>query len=165
VEHRGRSPHSVVRPGVFLYGVSSGNSPLIAPEPVVSLRSRIIDLRTVPAGDTVSYDATFTAKGSRRIATLGVGYADGYRRAFGNRARVLLHGHWAPVAGLVTIDMTMIDVTDIPCEIGDVATLIGSDGDERIDVADLAAVGELSPYEVLTGLRARVPRRYFGADT
>jgi alanine racemase len=164
VEHRGRSPYSVVRPGVFLYGVGSGSSPLIVPEPVVALRSRIIDLRTVPDGDTVSYDATYTAKGVRRIATLGVGYADGYRRAFGNRATVLLHGRWAPVAGLVTMDMTMIDVTDIPCEIGDVATLIGSDGDERIDVADLAAIGEMSPYEILTGLRARVPRRYFGAD-
>ena len=164
VEHRGRSPHSLVRPGVFLYGVGSGNSPQIAPEPVVALRARIIDLRTVPAGDTVSYGATFVADGPRRIATLGVGYADGYRRAFGNRAHALLNGRRAPVAGVVTMDMTMIDVTDIPCGIGDIATLIGRDGAERIDVADIAAIGELSPYEVLTGLRARLPRRYFGAD-
>ncbi|HEY4218405.1 MAG TPA: alanine racemase [Gemmatimonadaceae bacterium] len=165
VEHRGPSPHNVVRPGVFLYGVSSGNAPQILPEPVVALRARVIEVRTVPDGDTVSYEAAFVANGTRRIATLAIGYADGYRRVFGNRADVLLHGRRVPVVGNVTMDMTMIDVTDVPCEIGNIVTLIGSDGDERITVNDIAAIGELSPYELLTGLRARVPRRYFGGQT
>jgi alanine racemase len=162
VEHRGASPHSVVRPGVFLYGVGSGNAPRIIAEPVVALRARIIDLRTIADGETVSYGGTYVAKGSRRIATLGVGYADGYRRVFGNRAAVLLRGRRVPIAGVVTMDMTMVDVTDLPCNIGDVATLLGSDGEERIDLAELAAIGELSPYELLTGLRGRLPRRYMG---
>ncbi len=160
VEHRGHSRWSIARPGVFLYGVSSGHSPQIVPEPVASLRARIVDLHTVPSGDSVSYDATYTASGERRIATLGIGYADGYRRALSNRGIVLVHGRRVPVAGLVTMDMTMIDVTDVPCGIGDVATLIGADGNDRLTVAEVAGVAEMSPYELLTGLRGRLPRRY-----
>lgn len=160
VEHQGPSPWDVVRPGVFLYGVTSGNAPEIMPEPVASVRARIVDIRAIPDGDTVSYGGTFRATGERRIATLPIGYADGYRRVLGNRASVLVRGKRAPVAGVVTMDMTMIDVTDAPCELGDVVTLIGADGDDRIDVVEVAAWGSLSPYEVLTGLRGRLPRRY-----
>jgi alanine racemase len=160
VEHRGPSTWTVCRPGIFLYGISSGNSPEILPEPVVSMRARVIDIRFVESGETVSYSGTYKARSRRRIATLGAGYADGYRRILGNRASVLLHGRRAPITGVVTMDMLMIDVTDVQCEIGDIATLIGSDGDDRIDVSELASVGELSPYEILTGLRGRLPRRY-----
>lgn len=164
VEHRGPSPWSVARPGIFLYGVGSGNSPDITPEPVVAMRARVVDLRTIAGGETVSYGGTYRAHGERRIGTLAVGYADGYRRVLGNRAKVLIHGQRAPVVGVVTMDMTMVDVTDLhadrPCAIGDVATLIGSDGDDHIDVSEIAELGELSPYEVLTGLRGRLPRRY-----
>jgi alanine racemase len=159
-EHRGPSRWSIVRPGVFLYGVTSGNAPAIVPDPVVSLRARIVDLRTIADGETVSYGGTWRANGERRIATLAIGYADGYRRVLGNRAFVLVNGRRAPVAGVVTMDMTMVDVTNIDCRIGDAATLIGADGDDRIDLNELAAIGELSPYEVLTGLRGRLPRRY-----
>jgi alanine racemase len=164
VEHRAPSMWNIARPGIFLYGITSGNSPQIQPEPVVSLRARVIDLRTIAAGETVSYGATYRAPTKRRIATLGIGYADGYHRVLGNRASVLLHGRRARVVGVVTMDMTMVDVTDVQCEIGDIATLIGSDGADRIDVVEVAAWGELSPYEVLTGLRGRLPRRYVGAD-
>jgi alanine racemase len=160
VEHRGPSRWTVARPGVFLYGVSSGNAPAILPEIVASVRARVVDCRTVAAGESVSYGATWRADGERRIATLAIGYGDGYRRAFGNRAQVLLGGRRAPVVGVVTMDMTMVDVTGISCEIGDAATLLGVDGAERITVNELADVGELSPYEVLTGLRGRLPRRY-----
>ena len=164
VEHRGPSQWDVVRPGVFLYGVGSGGSAQIHPEPVVALRARVVDLRTIPDGDTVSYGGTYRARGQRRIATLPVGYADGYRRVLSNRASVLIHGRRAPVAGVVTMDMTMVDVTNVPCEVGDVVTLIGADGDDRIDVTDVATWGELSPYEVLTSLRGRLPRRYIEAS-
>lgn len=164
VEHRGPSPWDLTRPGIFLYGVSSGNAPMIEPDPVVSMRARVVDLRTIPDGDTVSYGGTFRAQGECRIATLAVGYADGYRRSLSNRGSVLVHGRRAPVTGVVTMDMTMVDVTDVPCEIGDVATLIGADGDDRIDVVDVAAAAELSPYEVLTGLRSRLPRRYLESE-
>jgi alanine racemase len=162
VEHRGPSLWSVARPGIFLYGVSSGNAPGIVPEPVVTVRARIIDLRTIHDGETVSYGGTYRAMGERRIATLGIGYADGYRRALSNRGSALIAGKRVPIAGNVTMDMTMIDVTDVPCAIGDAATLIGADGDEHIDVNEVASTGGLSPYEVLTGLRGRLPRRYVG---
>ncbi|HEY5062547.1 MAG TPA: alanine racemase [Gemmatimonadaceae bacterium] len=162
VEHAGTSAWSVVRPGVFLYGVSSGHAPLIAPEPVVAVRARIVDLRTIASGETVSYGGTYRAAGTRRIATIAIGYADGYRRSVSNRAHVLLHGARVPVVGVVTMDMTMIDVTDAQCAVGDIATLIGADGSEHIDVNEIASLAELSPYEVLTGLRGRLPRRYFG---
>ncbi len=160
VEHRGRSRWSVVRPGVFLYGVMSGNSPQIKPEPVVSLRARVVDIRTIADGESVGYGATYRADGARRVATLAIGYADGYHRVLGNRAQVLVNGARVSVVGVVTMDMTVVDVTHAECAIGDMATLIGTDGDESITVNDLAAFGELSPYEVLTSLRGRLPRRY-----
>jgi len=157
-----RTPSSwdLVRPGVFLYGVGSGAAASTAPEQVASMRGRIVDLRVVPEGDSVSYGATWRARGRRRIATVPIGYADGYRRALGNRAQGVLRGRRVPVAGVVTMDMTMLDVTDCPCELGDVVTLIGRDGGVLLDLETVAAWGELSPYELLTGLRQRLPRRY-----
>ena len=124
-------------------------------------------IKSRPAGDKlndIAFDATFRAANEIRVATLAIGYADGYRRGFGNRASVLVRGRRVPVVGVVTMDMTMIDVSDVPCDIGDVATLVGDDGDDRIEVADLAAMGGLSPYEVLTGLRGRLPRRYLESE-
>src|SRR5262245_8364180 len=164
LEHGDFSQWSVARPGIFLYGVSSGNNARITPEPVVSLRARIVEIRLVAEAESVSYDATYRAVGQRRIATLALGYADGYRRALSNRGTVLLRGKRAPIAGVVTMDMIMVDVTDVACEIGDVATLIGRDGDDAIDVVEVARTGELSPYEVLTSLRSRLPRHYVGED-
>lgn len=152
------SPWSLVRPGVFLYGVGSGGP--IRPEPVVHLRAPVVDLRDLAAGETVSYDATWTARRPSRIATLGAGYADGYRRSLGNVGTALLRGRRAPVVGTVTMDLTMVDVTDVPCEVGDVATLIGADGDELVTAEDVGRACGLSPYEILTGLRSRAPRSY-----
>ena len=164
LQHGARSRWSLARPGIFLYGVSAGTDPRIVPDAVVSVRARVIDLRTIDAGESVSYGATYRADRQRRIATLGLGYADGYRRVLGNRASALLGGQRVPVVGVVTMDMTMLDVTDVPCEIGDIVTLIGPDGNDRIDVSELAALGEISPYELLTGLRARLPRRYVESE-
>lgn len=164
VEATGRSRWDLARPGVFLYGVGT-DRPGIAPEQVAAVRARIVDLRTVPDGETVSYDATWRAVGPRRIATVAIGYADGYRRALSNRGSAIVNGHCAPIAGLVTMDMTMVDVTGVACEIGDVATLVGADGGQRLDLPDVARTAEVSPYEFLTGLRARLSRRYTGAPT
>ncbi|MEK7239015.1 MAG: alanine racemase [Gemmatimonadota bacterium] len=163
IVRRTPSPWSFVRPGVFLYGVGSGDGATLHPEPVVHLRARVLEVHDLKDGDTVSYGATWRSVGTRRVATLGVGYADGYRRALGNRGPVLLNGHRTTVAGVVTMDMTMIDVTDFPCTPGDVATLIGRDAD-LITVEDVATVADfMSPYEVLTGLRQRLPRVYHAA--
>jgi alanine racemase len=94
-----------------------------------------------------------------------VGYADGYRRALGNRGVALLAGQRIPVVGRVTMDMTMFDVTDTDASLGDVVTLLGRDGGDVISVAELAERGELSPYELLTGLRTRLPRLYRDAES
>jgi alanine racemase len=164
VEARGPSRFTLCRPGIFLYGVATrAESPLV-PEPVAALRARIVELRTVAAGDTVSYGATWRAPEPRRIATVPVGYADGYRRALGNRGVALLGGRRIHVAGRVTMDMTMLDVTGTDAALGDVVTLLGRDGGDVVTVSELAALGELSPYELLTGLRERLPRVHRDVD-
>lgn len=152
---------SVVRPGIFLYGVGSGAGAGIQPEPVASLRARIVALREIADGEGVSYNVTYRARGRRRIATIPVGYADGYRRSLSNvGAAALLRGARVPVAGLVTMDMTMLDVTDADCALGDVVTLLGAAHGDAITVDQLAVWSGLSPYELLTGLRQRLPRTY-----
>jgi alanine racemase len=162
IARRSPSKWDLVRPGVFLYGVGSGASAAIQPEPVASVRGRIVDLRSVADGEGVSYDATWRASGRRRIATIPVGYADGYRRSLGNHGEALLRGRRVRVAGLVTMDMTMLDVTGSPCGLDDVATLLGRDGDQVLTLEAVAEKGSVSPYELLTGLRQRLPRRYVG---
>lgn len=164
VEHRAPSPYQLARPGVFLYGVGSGHDPVIEPEPVVAMRGRVVEVRIVQAGDTVSYDATWRAPRAGRIATVSLGYADGYRRCLGNRAAALLAGTRVPVVGTVTMDLTMVDVTDRPCAVGDVVTFLGRDGNELLTVNAVADAGGISPYELLTGLRSRVARIYTGRD-
>jgi alanine racemase len=164
IVRRGATPWSFVRPGVFLYGVGSGDGAQLLPAPVVHVRARVLEVHDLTDGDTVSYTAAWRAVGNRRVATLGIGYADGYRRSLGNRGPALLNGKRTTVAGVVTMDMTMIDVSDIPCRPGDVATLIGRDGESLITVEDVATVADMmSPYEVLTGLRQRMPRLYHEA--
>ena len=160
VERRSPSPWTLVRPGIFLYGVASVDGGVLQPEPVVSIRARIVEIRTVADGETVSYGATWTAEGDRRIATVPVGYADGYRRALSNRGVALLRGRRVPVAGRVTMDMTMLDVTGTNAALGDLVTLLGGDGGDVITVSELATSSDISPYEILTGLGQRLPRRY-----
>jgi alanine racemase len=163
IERCGRSRWSFARPGVFLYGVNNLDPTEIPAEPVAALRARIVEIRTTRDGDTVGYDATWTSKGTRRIATIPVGYADGFRRILSNKGEALLRGKRVKVAGNITMDMTMLDVTNVPCEIGDVVTLIGRDGSDAITVGDVGKLGGLSPYEVLTSLRSRLPRRYLAS--
>ncbi|MDQ3809106.1 MAG: alanine racemase [Chloroflexota bacterium] len=158
-----RQDHSrwdLIRPGIFLYGVGSGPGARVRPEPVVQLRARVVDLRTIHDGETVSYGGSYCAIGERRIATLGLGYADGYVRSLSNRGVALLRGRRVPIAGVVTMDMTMLDVTDGECEIGDVATLIGRSDTAELDLETVARTADMSPYELLTGLRGRLAHIY-----
>ncbi len=152
------SKWTVVRPGIFLYGVGSGAEQ--EPEPVVHFRATVVDVRTLEAGDTVSYDATFVAGARMRIATVAAGYADGYPRALSNRSSGLLNGETVRITGRVTMDMTMFDVTGTDCKVGDVITLIGSSGARTITIQQIADWADMSPYEVLTGLRNRIKRVY-----
>jgi alanine racemase len=164
VEHRSPSRYSLARPGIFLYGVGSGHDATLEPEPVVAVRGRIVEIRVVQPDDTVGYDAAWRAPRAGRVATVSLGYADGYRRSLGNKASALLRGRRVPVIGFVTMDMTMLDVTDHGCSVGDLVTFIGRDGESRITVGDVADAGGFSPYEILTGLRGRLPRLYVGDD-
>ncbi len=163
IARRTPSAWDCVRPGVFLYGVGSGPKAAIQPEPVAHLRARVLELREVPDGEGVSYGATWRARGPSRIATVALGYADGLRRHLGNVGVALLNGTRVPIAGVVTMDMTMLDVSNVNCGIGDVVTFLGRDGDAVLTAEEVAAAGGLSAYELLTGLRLRLPRIHLGA--
>jgi alanine racemase len=154
------APGHLVRPGIGLYGATI--APHLDVEQTVHLRARIVDIREIDAGDSVSYGATWTASGPRRIATVPVGYADGYRRALSNRGIAFFRGQAVPVVGVVTMDMTMLDVTEVagPCVVGDLVTLMGRDGAMLLSTDEVAARAELSPYELLVGLGLRLPRLY-----
>jgi alanine racemase len=165
IARQGRSAWDLVRPGIFLYGVGSGRTAAIQPENVVNLRAPIVEIRNLQAGDTVSYGATLRVERPARIATLAVGYADGYPRSLSEVGSVLVGGTLAPIAGRVTMDMTMIDVTTVKCEVGDVATLIGRGGDTVLTAERVADEAGMSPYELLTGLRSRVERLYAGGPS
>ncbi len=154
---RQASRYDCARPGISLYGVSVGPAQW-TPRPVVTLASSVVAIRRVETGDTISYGATWRASSPRRIATVALGYADGYPRGAGNTGTAMVNGRQVPVVGLVTMDMTMCDVTDVPCEVGDRVTLIG--GDAELSVSAVAACAARSPYEVLTGLRSRVLRAH-----
>jgi alanine racemase len=160
IASRTRAHGDLARPGIGLYGSTVAET--LALSPTVHLRARIIDLRDVGDGETVSYGATWRATGTRRIATISAGYADGYRRALSNRGEVIVRGQRVPVVGTVTMDMTMVDVTTLEagCAVGDIATLIGGDGSSVLLIDDVAARAGLSPYELLVGLRLRSAHRY-----
>lgn len=150
----------VVRPGIFLYGGSAG--PDAVPEPVVSIRARVALVKEVPAGWTCGYGATYTARRPERWGTLAIGYGDGLPRALAPAGgQALVHGRRVPVIGRISMDMTVVDLTEVPeARAGDVATLVGADGTERIGLEEVAAKAGTISYEVLTGLGARLPRLY-----
>ncbi|MCG3778748.1 MAG: Alanine racemase 1 [Nitrospira sp.] len=157
---------SLVRPGIMLYGYHSLPSSVPAPalRPVLSLQTRIAKLRTIPQGGTVSYNRTFVAKRLTKIAVLPIGYADGYNRLLSNRGTVLIQGKRAPIVGLVCMDMTMVDVTDLASvQIDEAVTLIGQQGAESIGADEVAGLLGTIPYEVLCGISSRVPRLYESA--
>ncbi len=155
---------NLVRPGIMLYGIypSKGMKQTVGLEPAMRLTSRIVSLKEVTRGTTVSYGRTFTCERESRIAALPIGYADGYSRALSNRGEVLVQGKRAPVAGVVCMDMTMIDVTGIPgVALYDEVVLLGSQGTEQITAQELADRTHTIPYEVLCAVSARVPRVYY----
>jgi alanine racemase len=145
-----------VRCGIAIYG-----SEWPGTQPALALRSVVTHVKTVEAGATVGYGATWKASGERHVATVAIGYADGVHRARSNRGQVIVRGRRAPLIGVVSMDAITLDVTDVPdVQVGDVATLIGADGDERITAEEVAEWSGTISYEVLTSLGPRVERRY-----
>ena len=155
---------SAARTGIFLFGGSAGKG-LPAPQPVVSVRARVVHLRTAETGVSLGYGATHRAKGDESWATLAIGYGDGLPRALGNRGSALIDGHRVPIIGRISMDVTVVDISHGPnVSVGDVATLIGSDGDHQITVDDVAEQAGTISYEVLTGLTQRLPRIWTDLD-
>lgn len=152
---------SMVRPGLALYGMYAAPAlkKRIDLKPVLSWKSRIIQLKQVPAGTPIGYNRTFVTKKKTLIATLPLGYADGYRRLFSNRAQVLVRGQRAPVVGRVSMDLTTIDVTDIKnVQQGDEVVLLGRQRSGVIGADELASWANTISYEIFTSIGARVPR-------
>jgi alanine racemase len=157
---------SLVRPGIMLYGYHTLPATITDPDlrAILSLRTTVAQLRTIPKGCSVSYNGTFVAKRQTRIAVLPIGYADGYSRQLSHRGSVLIQGRRAPIAGLVCMDMIMVDVTDLaPVQVGETVTLIGQQGKESIWADEVADWIGTIPYEVLCGIGSRVPRIYESA--
>jgi alanine racemase len=155
------SHFAMVRPGLALYGMYPAQPLLteIELKPVLSWKTRVLQLKRVPKGTSLGYGRTFVTKRESLIATLPVGYADGYHRVLSNRGCVLVRGCRAPVAGRVSMDLTTIDVTDIDgTKQGDEVVLIGRQDDETISADEMASWVNTISYEILTSIGARVPR-------
>ena len=152
----------LVRPGLLLYGIepTDQTSKTIIVEPLLSWRSEVIYFKVVEAGSPVSYGGTWAPEHSTRVVTLPVGYADGYRRGLSNRAQVLIKGNRHNVVGSVCMDQTMMDIGTAGAYNGDQVVLVGSDGNQQITIRDLALWSDTVPYEILTSITARVPRRW-----
>jgi alanine racemase len=162
---------NMVRPGGVLYGLwrdvlPPSNDPELLP--VMSLHTRISLLKWVPPGDTIGYGCTFEASRRSLIATLPVGYHDGYMRGLSNRAHVIVRGMYAPVVGRISMDLTLIDVTNVSgVEVDDQVTLLGWDrqnAELKIVAEDLARIAGTLSYEVTCGISERVPRVNLSAD-
>jgi alanine racemase len=155
------SHFTMVRPGIILYGVypSQEMASQISLRPVLSWHTRILQVKKVPKGSSISYGQTYTARRASLIATLPVGYADGYPRLLSNRGAVLIRGKKAPVVGRVCMDLTMVDVTDIEgVQQGDEVVLLGAQEGESISADEVAGWAETISYEILTSISFRVPR-------
>jgi alanine racemase len=158
------SPFNAVRIGLLQFGVLPHARSLLAPvktEPVFSFHTRVGLVKTLPRGTTISYGRTHILRRDSTVAVLCAGYADGIPRAASNRAQVLLSGHRCPVIGRITMDQTVIDVTELSgVHAGDEAVLVGRQADEEITLAEFSAWAETIPWETLTSVTKRVPRLY-----
>lgn len=158
---------NMVRPGIMLYGEppTARLADAAHLEPVLTWRTAITHLKWVEAGTPISYGGRWVAPRRSRIATLPVGYADGYPRALTVGGEVLVHGRRCPIAGTVCMDMCMVDVTEVPeAALGDQVVLLGRQGGDRLAADEVAARCGTISYELLCGISARVPRRFVGED-
>lgn len=158
------SPYEMVRSGIVTYGMYPSEEvepSLLTLTPALSWVSRITHIKLLPPGRQISYGGTCTTTAPTMVATIPVGYADGYRRSLSGKFYVLIRGRRAPILGRVCMDQMMVDVTGIPqAALGDPVTLVGADGEERITVEQIAAAADSFNYEFVCGISRRVPRVY-----
>ena len=156
--------YEMVRSGIVTYGLypSDEVDPSLLPlRPALQWLSRVTHVKTLPAGREISYGGTYVTKAPTVVATVSVGYADGYRRSLSGKFHVLIHGKRAPILGRICMDQMMVDVTGIEgVALDDVVTLVGRDGDEEITVEAIAAAADSFNYEFICGISRRVPRIY-----
>ncbi len=154
---------SLVRAGCILYGLlpSADITVGFEPQPVLSLKSVVSMVKEINEGDYVSYGRTYRSSGKTRVATVTIGYADGYPRSLSNKGRVIVNGEYAPIIGRICMDQIMIDVTGIDeVREGDIVTLIGRDGENEITADEVAGHCSTINYEIVCGVSQRVPRVY-----
>ena len=152
------SHYNLVRPGLLLYGLSPMDDTTSDLQPVLSLKSKIISLRQISTGQSIGYGRTFVAKRDTRIATVPIGYSDGLRRRLSNKLQVEVKGKMCPIVGNISMDLCMLDITDLPeVDLYDTVTFLGS----RITAWDWARLLDSIPWEILCLIGARVPRVYF----
>ncbi len=159
---------NLVRLGGVLYGLGDDVLPknTAVPElkPVMSVKTEITHLKTVVRGETLGYSRTFETQRDSFIATIPIGYEDGLPRILSNRGRVLVNGKFAPIVGRVSMDWTIVDVTDIPeIAVGDEVVIIGEQNGLQIRASELAGLSETISYEITCGINRRVPRIYVGS--
>jgi alanine racemase len=158
------SPFNAVRIGLMQYGLPPSAGSFLAslrPEPVLSFHARVVLVKDLPAGTAVSYNRTKVLTRASRVAIVAVGYGDGVPTAASNRGSFLLRGHRCPILGRVTMDQTIVDVTDVPgVAVGDITTILGAQGGERITVGEFCAWADCIPWEALCTLTQRVQRVY-----
>lgn len=148
----------MVRPGIMLYGLG-GSKAGVGLRQSMTLKTKIVFLKELPPGRTVSYGRTFTTTAPTLVATIPIGYADGYNRLLSNKGTALVRGRRVPVIGRVCMDQTMLDVTDVPdVSVGDEVVLYGSQGGEHISIDEIAELLWTIPYEVVCAVSKRVPR-------
>ena len=156
--------YEMVRSGIVTYGMypSEEVSPeLLDLKPALQFLSKVTFVKTLPAGREISYGGTYTTSRDTLVATVPVGYADGYRRSLSGKFYCLIHGKKAPILGRICMDQMMVDVTDIPqTQPGDRVTLVGTDGEETITMEQIAAAADSFNYEFVCGISRRVPRIY-----
>ncbi|MEY4272824.1 MAG: alanine racemase [Verrucomicrobiota bacterium] len=158
------SPFNAVRIGLMQYGLPPSAGSFLAslrPEPVLSFHARVVLVKDLPAGTAISYNRTKTLTRASRVAIVAVGYGDGVPTAASNRGQFLIRGRRCPILGRVTMDQTIVDVTDLPeAAVGDIATILGAQGGERITVGEFCAWSDCIPWEALCTLTQRVQRVY-----
>lgn len=157
--------YDMVRQGIILYGLRPSDevefNNIKVPQPVMSMKTRVVQVKTLPSGECISYGCTFTTEKETRVATLCAGYADGVTRVLSNNGEVLIRGKRAKIIGRVCMDQFMVDVTDIPdVEAGDTATIFGTDGEETISVDEIAKKANTINYEIICNINSRVTRVY-----
>lgn len=154
---------TMVRPGLMLYGVYPHRKleRKVNLRPALRLETSVVFLKEIAAGTSLGYGCSFVADKPMRIATANVGYADGYPWRLSNLSKVIVRGKLVPIAGRVSMDQLLIDVTSVPdIGLGDIVTLLGSDGSERITAEEMAEWAGTISYEILCGISKRVPRHY-----